>query len=297
MSVLQAVSVAGGWQRLLDATLLRLEREAIISRGDLRVVGAERDTLLARRARLEAELSDKDTIDFPAEVTSARGADQITREEQLILLSRKDRLRSKIDSLARLKTLLENEVTTLQAKGVALDQQVSLVRKELDNISSLVSRGLSYTARQLQLEQNVAQLEGTRVDVDLSMVRTRQDISKAERDIVDLGHERRDDILTDLRKTEARLTELAQKAATAESLIRDSEVTAPLASDQRADTEARQPILIILRKGDDGNVRELTVQETDPVEPDDTIKVQRRLTNARTAGDAASQHSESFAAQ
>jgi chromosome segregation ATPase len=192
---------------------------------------------------------------------------------------------------------LENEVTALQSKGAALDQQISLVRKELDNISSLVSRGLSYTARQLQLEQNVAQLVSTRVDVDLSAVRTRQDISKAERDIVDLGHERRDDILTDLRKTEARLAELAQKAATAESLIRDSEVTAPLAADQRIDGETQPPVLTILRRGDDGIVHETTVQEGDPIEPDDTIKVQKPLTGARTAADTRLQRPGSFAAK
>jgi hypothetical protein len=149
----------------------------------------------------------------------------------------------------------------------------------------------------LQLEQNVAQLVSTRVDVDLSMVRTRQDISKAERDIVDLGHERRDDILTDLRKTEGRLAELAQKAATAESLIHDTEVTAPLAADQRADGEAQAPILTILRRGDDGNVHELTVQESDAIEPDDTIKVQRPLTGARTAADTGLQRPGSFAAK
>ncbi len=299
MSVLQAVSVAGGWQRIVDPNLLRLEREAIMSRGDLRVVGAERDTLLARRARLQAELADKATIDFPAELTQVSGSDQITREEQLIFQTRKDRLQSKIDSLTRLKALLENEVTALQSKGTALDQQVSLVRKELDNINSLVSRGLSYSARQLQLEQNIAQLESTRVDVDLSVVRTRQDISKAERDIVDLGHERRGDILTDLRKTEARLAELAQKAATAQSLIHDSEVTAPAAIDQRADAEAQQATLTVLRRGDDGNVHEITVRETDPVEPDDTIKVQRPLAGARTgtAAGISSQPSDSFAAK
>ena len=297
MSVLQAVSVAGGWQRVTDASLLRLEREAIVSRGDLRVVGAERDSLLARRARLQAELEDKDTIEFPAEVTKAKEGDQSTREEQLIFQARKQRLEAKIDSLTRLKSLLENEVTALQSKGAALDQQISLVRKELDNISSLVSRGLSYTARQLQLEQNVAQLVSTRVDVDLSAVRTRQDISKAERDIVDLGHERRDDILTDLRKTEARLAELAQKAATAENLIRDSEVTAPLSADQRIDAQTQPPILTILRRGDDGTVHETTVQEGDPIEPDDTIKVQKPLTGARTAADANFQRPGSFAAK
>jgi polysaccharide biosynthesis/export protein ExoF len=297
MSVLQAVSVAGGWQRVLDPNLLRLEREAIVSRGDLRVVGAERDALFARRARLQAELDNKDTIQFPVEVTRAKDSDQTTREEQLIFQERKQRLDAKIDSLTRLKALLEGEVTALQAKGAALDQQISLVRKELDNISSLVSRGLSYTARQLQLEQNVAQLVSTRVDVDLSMVRTRQDISKAERDIVDLGHERRDDILTDLRKTEGRLAELAQKAATAESLIHDTEVTAPLAADQRADAETQPPTLTILRRGDDGAVHEITVGETDPIEPDDTIKIQKPLAAGRTAAGPSLQRPDSFAAK
>jgi len=297
MSALQAVSVAGGWQRVVDPSLLRLQREAIVSRGDLRVVGAERDTLLARQARLQAELDDKDTIEFPAELTKAKDGDQSTREEQLIFRARKERLEAKIDSLTRLKSLLENEVTALQSKGAALDQQISLVRKELDNISSLVSRGLSYTARQLQLEQNVAQLVSTRVDVDLSMVRTRQDISKAERDIVDLGHERRDDILTDLRKTEGRLAELAQKAATAESLIHDSEVTAPRAEDQRADAETQPPILTVLRRGDDGSVHEMAVQEGDPIEPDDTIKVQRPLSGARSAAEINLQRPDSFAAK
>jgi hypothetical protein len=282
LTVLQAISVAGGWRRL-DTTLLGLEREAITSRGDLRVAGAERDAMLARRARLQAELEDKDVIAFPTNQSANKRSigEQAMREEELIFQARKEQLNAKTESMRRLKTMLENEISTLQTKGAALEQQIDLVRKELDNISSLVSKGLSYTSRQLSLEQNIAQLQSTRVDVDLSIVRTRQDISKTDREIVDLSHQRRNDILTDLRKAEDKLAELSEKAATAENLIHESEVVVPQPG--RTYVDRRLPLLTIIRRGIDAELHAMVVQETDPVEPGDTIKVERRSATQQTA--------------
>jgi polysaccharide biosynthesis/export protein ExoF len=283
LTVLQAISVAGGWRRL-DTTLLGLEREAITSRGDLRVAGAERDAMLARRARLQAELEDKDVIAFPTNQSANKRSigEQAMREEELIFQARKEQLNAKTESMRRLKTMLENEISTLQTKGAALEQQIDLVRKELDNISSLVSKGLSYTSRQLSLEQNIAQLQSTRVDVDLSIVRTRQDIIKTDREIVDLSHQRRNDILTDLRKAEDKLAELSEKAATAENLIHESEVVAPQFVEERT-SDRRPPLLTIIRRGIDAELHAMVVQETDPVEPGDTIKVERRSATQQTA--------------
>jgi len=284
LTVLQAVSVAGGWRRLLDTTLLGLQREAITSRGNLRLAGAERDAMLARRARLQAELEDKDVIAFPTNQSGNKRSvgEQAMREEELIFQVRKEQLNAKSESLRRLKTLLENEVETLQTKGAALEREIDLVRKELDNITSLVSKGLSYTSRQLSLEQNMAQLQSTRVDVDLSIVRTRQDISKTDREIVDLSHQRRNDILGDLRKTEDKLAELSEKAATAENLIQESEVVAPQFIEERT-ADTRPPLLTIIRRGVDGELHSMIVQETDPVEPGDTIKVERHSANQQSA--------------
>jgi protein involved in polysaccharide export with SLBB domain len=286
LTVVQAASVAGGWQRLMDGTLMQLQRAAITSRGDLRTVGAERDALVARRARLQAELEEKDTIAFPANESPNKRSEQAMREEELIFRARKDQLNAKSESLRRLKKQLEDEINTLQTKGVALERQIDLVRKELDNITSLLNKGLSYTSRQLSLEQNIAQLQSLRVDVDLSIVRTRQDISKADREMIDLAHQRRNDILTDLRKTEDRLTELSEKAVTAENLIHDAEVVAPLYMEAQS-AEKLPPLLTIIRKGADGELHSMVAQETDPVEPGDTIKVERRMESQERAADAA----------
>jgi polysaccharide export outer membrane protein/exopolysaccharide production protein ExoF len=287
LTVVQAASVAGGWKRLMDGTLLQLQHAAITSRGDLRTVGAEQDALVARRARLQAELEQKDTIAFPAnESLNRRVSEQAMREEELIFRARKEQLNAKGESLRRLKTQLEDEINTLQTKGVALERQIDLVRKELDNIVSLVNKGLSYTSRQLSLEQNIAQLQSLRVDVDLSIVRTRQDISKTDREIVDLGHQRRNDILTDLRKTEDRLAELSEKAVTAANLVHDAEVVAPLYSEAHM-AEKQSPQLTIIRRGADSELHAMVVQETDAVEPGDTIKVERRPETHQSSAEAA----------
>jgi exopolysaccharide production protein ExoF len=113
-------------------------------------------------------------------------------------------------------------------------------------------------------------------------VRTRQEISKTDKDIVDLSHQSRNDILTDLRKTVGRLAELSEKAATAENLIHESEVVAPQFVEERA-ADRRPPVLTIIRRGVDGELHAMVVQETDPVEPGDPIKVERRSATQQSA--------------
>jgi protein involved in polysaccharide export with SLBB domain len=278
MNVLQAISIAGGMYRTTDASLLRFQREAIASRGDLRVLGGERVALLARRARLQAELDDVDTLNLPPELTQDQSpvTQQVLREELLILQARRKQLREQVDSLVQTKTMLEREVETSQQKSSVLDRQIRLVRKELESITALLNKGLSYNSRQLTLEQDVARFESLQVDVELSISKTRQDISRAERSILELGSKMRNDVLSEIRQVETRLAENAERSATALKLTYDSEISAPRELvDQRGD-EQSAPLLTIVRKADEAQPRSIRSGETDPVQPGDIVKVERR---------------------
>src|SRR5690606_2888892 len=66
LNVLQAVTIAGGLQRASDAR--RLERDVIAAKGDLSINALEVSSLLSRKARLEAELKNRDTIEFPKQL-------------------------------------------------------------------------------------------------------------------------------------------------------------------------------------------------------------------------------------
>ena len=71
LTVLQAVSLAGGWLRFNDPGMMRLERDSITIRGDMRNLVAQYNHMVAERARLKAELAMKTDVVFPPRTDSS----------------------------------------------------------------------------------------------------------------------------------------------------------------------------------------------------------------------------------
>ncbi|WP_131195613.1 polysaccharide biosynthesis/export family protein [Lichenihabitans psoromatis] len=282
LTVLQAVSTAGGMLRAPDDNLFGLERDSLVNRGDLRARAMERFGLLARQARLDAEVKDADSIVFPADLTTrATDADlaRMMREEQLIFEARRDSLRSQTDALNQTKLLLSHEVESLAAKDASLLRQLDVTKKELDQVSFLVAKGLAVLPRQLAVEQSSAQFESSRLDVQLATLRTQQDISKTGRDILELHNERRREALREAADVHAKLIEANERIDTAQSLIYQSEVRAPLA--MAANGNDRAPLYWLVRRSN-GVSETLAAQEGDLVQPGDIVRVDvpRRGTGA-----------------
>jgi polysaccharide export outer membrane protein/exopolysaccharide production protein ExoF len=276
ISVLQAVSLAGGFYRPSDAGLPRFRRETITSQGELRVFAADHVALLARRSRLEAELAGRDAIAFPPELTTAPSsiAVQAMREETTILQARRESLSSQLDALARVKSSVQKEIEALRAKDATQERQLRLAKRDLEGVNALVAKGLAVAPRQLSLEQAVAQIESSRQDVNLSIIRAEQDINKAERDMLELRNQRRNEVLAELRLSQSKLQEIRERAATARELAYESETTAPSLYEEQVRSEMMQPVFSILRKGAQG-YEEKDVSQADPVLPGDIIKVDR----------------------
>lgn len=277
LTVLQAVSTAGGVLRVSDFGLLSFQRESLVNRGDLRTLAVERLGLVAREARLDAELQNTDTITFPKELTSQADSPQIAqmmKEEQLLFEARKQALTSQEDAINQTRKLLGSEIESLKAKNQSLQRQLELAKQELDNVNGLVSKGLAVASRKLALDQNVSQFESSRLDIDLLILRAQQDISKAERDIVDLHNKRRNDILTEISDVRTKISVNAEKTTTTQGLIYNAEVQAPQAVvSQIGNINSKLTFSIVRRSGD--KTETLAVNEGDPVNPGDVVRVDR----------------------
>jgi protein involved in polysaccharide export with SLBB domain len=277
LTVLQAIGIAGGFYRPADATTARLEREAITARSDMRLISLSRDALLVRKARLQSEEQDSETITLPPEITQRKddpAIAQVVRDEQMIFDTRRNALQEQLAALERLKKLLTEETESLTGRIELQDRQLGLIQKELKNVGSLVERGLAVAPRQLALERSAAEIEAKHLEIEATVLRARQDFNRAERDIADLKNQRRSTIALELRQTQASLDELAQKLLTADRLVFEAEVIAPQAQDERARAaQDNRPIYAIVRKGPHGD-EEKVVSENTPVEPGDIIKVQ-----------------------
>lgn len=287
LTVLQAMSLAGGLPRVNDMGLFRLNRDSIATRGELAVLNSEIRTTLARKARLEAELKSEPQITFPKELTdrmSDHSVKTILDQEQTIFETRRTSLNTQLKALDQLKSYLAKEVESLNAQVKTETTQMDLVNVELKSISSLVERGLSSAPRQLLLQRTIAQIEGERLRLGTSVVKAQQDISKTDIEILDARNKWSNDITVELRATQANLEELTQKAATSAKLIYEAEVTAPKFITERTQSNRLEPTLKIVRT-ENGSTSELFAGEATAVLPGDTVKVEMPFPDYKASDD------------
>lgn len=275
VTVLQAVGIAGGFYRP-DMSLTRLERDSIVSRGDIRSSEAQRIALIIRRDRLTSEAQEAASVAFSEEVLQRRAEPLVVqgmRAEVLIFETRARALQSQVELLAQANALAEEELKTLAAKRETQSKQYELARRDLENVNSLMARGLALSGRQFAAEQTVAQLESSILDLTLAAARTRQDISRNQRAAAELRTQRSNEVLKELRDTQITLDQLAERIATFEGLLHESMVLAPGEQRLRIDEAERVRFQITRRTGD--KFEEIAVESTALVQPGDTIRIQR----------------------
>ena len=273
LTVLQALSVAGGLIRRDQGNAAGLERETLTGRGDVRTLAAERDELTIRQARLDAEIGDQATVSYPPRIAKLEADPDIGRamhQEDALLKTRRDAIDAQTETLKQTQSLLEHQIITLAAKDVSLSHQLSVTRQELDQISGLVSQGLAVLPRKLAIEENASQYESSRLDVQLATLRAQQDIAKAARDMTDLRSKARNDALTEASQVRTRLAEVEQRLETAQTLVLDAESRDPTAA-----THTLAPLSpnFTITRMSDGHALSLAAEEGDAVLPGDVVRV------------------------
>ncbi len=277
LTVLGAYAIAGGKQRN-SVGPMRLEREAISTRGDLRSYDLEMQILQGRMARLKAELADASQIDWPPEIKARMNDPSLSatfKQEQLVFDTRREAFTTQVNALKQLQSYLDKEVVSLEKQLKVHQMETKAVKTELDMVMKLYKKGLTAAPRKLALERNMAQVDGERLRLESNLLRARQEVSKTKIALVDLQAKRSSDISSEMQKTQARLDELKGKTETSKNLLYETEVLAPqmLASEENA--KSQQPIFKILRKGQPLSSEQIVSEDT-VVKPGDTVMVEQR---------------------
>jgi protein involved in polysaccharide export with SLBB domain len=276
ITVLQAVSIAGGL-RVNDPALLTFERASLTTAGELRVLRLEHSGLLARKARLQAELDESGQVSFPAQMAQQQNDPEIARlisREQAMFKARREAVSSQLEALQRLKDLLNREVASLQSKTETMDQELALLKKEVTNTGALVKQGLAVAPREFTLRQTEIEAEGKKLDVDAAILHAREDVEKADQSMIELRNKTRNETLAELGQVESKLAETAARIKTATAIVqRDQEVIEPGMA-ALSDAQNGPPQYVILRSNGK-EVTKIAADETTSVEPGDTVEVKR----------------------
>lgn len=271
MTVLKAISLAGGMRRSTDNGQ-RYERDFLNARGNYDVLIADRDRLLAKRARLQAEVAKSEKIEVPKELADNPEAQKLIDEEAAIMTSRDKLIRLQLNALDELKTLYQSEIGSLEKKMVVQNRQMDLARKELDSIGGLANRGLVVNSRVLALETSVADMEGKMLDLDTASLRAKQEVNKAARNALDLENDRDAELATEGQQAQAELDSTLLKISMYRNLMTESLVNAPDAASM-AEGESTAPTMeYSIIRTENGETREIQAKENTPLVPGDLIK-------------------------
>jgi hypothetical protein len=183
---------------------------------DPNAIENERISLLAHRARLEAEIAGHEAITIPEELRGRETTESVQRafhDEAVALQARNMQMAEQIGSVQQSIELMKRENEVIQAKDAMMQRQVALLQEQLDTVDALLKRGSATVTQKLNLEQTLVQYESSHLDLQLSGLKSRQEWLKAQQSIADARSQLRTQDLVELSQTQARLADVSRRGA------------------------------------------------------------------------------------
>lgn len=202
------------------------------SRSERELLRGRLAAALAQRSRLQAERDGQQDLTFDprigellpdgaARATLIDGERTVFRERANFLASQTALNRQSVRDL-------EQQITGLRDEIAAADRQLGLIAEEETGLASLVEKGLARRPALLQLQRESANLAGIRAGHVSDIARAQQQIGEAELTLVDLRTRLLNEIVAELRDTEAEIADLSERLFAADDVIRRTEVIAPV---------------------------------------------------------------------
>ena len=222
MTVLQAVSLAGGLQRPSDNGLLQLKRDAATAQEDVNAVTVMIDEFTARQARLMGELNQSKAIEFPSEFLSRKSNPRVARLiqlEQILFESRRRLFESGLDAKKKLVVLLGKELQSQQSRMATLKKEYDAMERQLQSMEGMTAKGLAAPGRLLDLVRGVSEISGKIRELDVQSLRTQQEIVTIEQSLTNGSDTRQQEVGAELVQVKGKLTELWLRFQTDKQLI------------------------------------------------------------------------------
>lgn len=214
---------------------------------------------LARRARLEAEVSDSTELRFSPQLVSQTSQDPhsltLMEREREPIHARRQAYSGAVTLLARSMTFMKQEqelfnakyqayigavsllgqeitgakeqIRSLEGNSKATEKQFNLVHEELEALQPLFDRGLVTKPRILALSRLGAELEAKLETIGAALAEQRNRISQAEINVEQLKRERHETANDELSEVNARLAEIVPLLRAAHEQLGRGTLVAP----------------------------------------------------------------------
>lgn len=257
--IIRQILVRNGDAVKAGQTLIRLDDTR--PRTELATINGQLWDAKAREARLLAERGDAPQITFPADLLAQKGNPTVAATiagQQTIFETRHQLEDSKIAAINERIKEVNEEIAGHQAELAALDTRSGLLKDEIASVQALVAKGLERKPHLLQLERDLAEIDGRHGDTVAQIAKAKQTIAESKIDILSLKNDKQKEVADALRETQKKLHELEEQAQAAEDVLARTAVKAPedgIVTDLRVHTSGGvvnpgEPLLDLVPTGD-----------------------------------------------
>ncbi|MDX8346631.1 HlyD family type I secretion periplasmic adaptor subunit [Cognatiyoonia sp. IB215446] len=214
----------------VEAGDLLIRLDATVLQSELAVVEGQLFEILARRARLEAERDDTDTLTFSPillEATNPDVPDLIAGQERLFQ-ARLETNRRSAEQLSQQRAQIASQLQGIAAQQTAINTQRALIEQELSDQQRLLDRGLAQASRVLSLQREEANLLGRVGELTSQAAQAAERMTEIEIEILGLSSTRREEAITQLRDLQFNELELAEKRRTLTRQLDRLDIRAPV---------------------------------------------------------------------
>jgi HlyD family secretion protein len=185
----------------------------------------------AREVRLQAEQQGRERLSFPAKLELVQNESPPTAavfaRQQDIFETRRQVFQSQIAVIREKRLQVEQEIVGLKAQGSAAAQRAAIVREEAAMVAELVSKGLERRPRLLNLQREMADIDGRRGEITAQISRAEQVISESQATLLKLQSDRQNEIAQSLREAQNQIFQLRERLRTADDQLSRTQVKAP----------------------------------------------------------------------
>jgi polysaccharide biosynthesis/export protein ExoF len=274
MTVIKAVSIAGGYMRSRDDNSY-FQRDRIQSAGDYRSALLNRRDLLMRAARLRAEIAGQSDFDIPAEIVGVPDIDKLKAEELNLMRLRAVESNSQIEAADDLSRLYTQEIQSLEAKIVSQKRQIDLAQQELNNVNNLVSKGLTSNTRQYSVDRGLAETQSELLDLEIALTKSRQGLNESQREKATIINKRNAENQQELNTLSLAINKAGIDMQVAQLLGDQAGYSAELARMGAESTllGTTKKNFKIVRRNEDGSYSNIVADENTALLPHDIIEI------------------------
>lgn len=228
--VVRAIHVRNG--DAVTAGQVLIQFDDTVARAQVDVLTNQRDSLLMQDARFRAEVRGQSTLTPPAELVARRNdpaVAAIIANETLVFTSRLAAVQGQVSILNQRIEQLETGRSGLDVQVRSIDEQIALIRDELDGYQRLYEQGFAPRTLILRYQRQLAEIGGRRGALVAEIQRNRQQAGETRLQLAQIMEQRTSEAASGMREAESRLADLDPRLDAARLTLAQTRVTAPTA--------------------------------------------------------------------